>query len=235
MILIKGGVFQMGGNEAVPKGANIYDSQYPAHPVTVEDFYLDAAEVTNEEYAEFVKAKKYKSPDRWQNGNPPAGQARFPVTNVSYFDATNFAAWLSSRDKILCRLPTEEEWEYAARSGARQLVYPWGGEWNPARVNFATGNVREVGTTGDETAVGNVKDMMGNVLEWTFSKFEYYPGFPENKKENVAGRIAVRGVSFTKDKAETLHKTELLLTLRQAVLPDRKFDVLGFRLMCNAE
>ena len=235
MVFIKGGVFQMGRNDVLPKGANIYDSQYPAHPVTVEDFYLDKTEVTNEEYAEFVKAKGYKSPDNWQKGNPPAGRERFPVTNVSYFDVTNFAAWMSSRDKVLCRLPTEEEWEYAARSGSQQFIYPWGGEWNPARVNFATGAVREAGSTGDETAVGNIQDMMGNVLEWTFSKFEYYPAFPENKKENSAGKVTVRGVSFTKEKAETLQKTELLLTLRQAVSPDKKFDFLGFRLMCNSK
>lgn len=235
MVLIKGGSFLMGSNEADPKDDPIYGSQYPAHPVTVGDFYLDQTEVTNEEYAEFVKAGKYKVPDNWQNGKLPAGQERMPVTEVSNLDARNFADWVSSRDKVPCRLPTEKEWEYAARSGSEQNIYPWGNEWVPGRVNFATGTVREVGASGDETAIGNLKDMMGNVLEWTSSTPEYYPNFPENLKKDVSGRITVKGVSFTKSKAETLNKTELLLTLRQSVLPDKKFDFLGFRLMCASK
>jgi serine/threonine protein kinase/formylglycine-generating enzyme required for sulfatase activity len=235
MVFVKGGSFSMGRNEADPKDDPIYGSQYPAHSVTVEDFYLDRTEVTNEEYAEFVKATKYKAPDNWLSGKIPAGQEQFPVTRVSNLDARNFADWISSRDKVPCRLPTEQEWEYAARSGAEQNIYPWGNEWTPSRVNFATGTVKEVGASSDETVVGGIKDMMGNVLEWTSSIPEYYPNFPESLKKDVAGRITVRGVSYTKSKAETLKKTDLLLTLRQGVSPDKKFDFLGFRIVCNAK
>ncbi len=236
MVFIKGGKFLMGRNDVDPKDKPIYSSQYPAHSVTVEDFYLDQTEVTNEEYAEFVKAKGYKPPDNWQNSSPPVGQARFPVTMVSNSDARNFADWVSSRDNVPCRLPTEQEWEYAARSGSEQYIYPWGNEWIPGRANFATGTIREVGTTSDETAAGNIKDMMGNVLEWTSSTPEYYPDFPEKiKKEPISGKITVRGVSYTKKLKETLQKTELLLTLRQGVSPDKKFDFLGFRIRCNSK
>ena len=156
---------------------------------------------------------------------------------VSYFDARNFADWISSRDQTPCRLPTEQEWEYAARSGSQQNIYPWGNEWVEDRVNFATGILQEAGATSDETAVGNIKDMMGNVLEWTSSTLQYYPGYPDNLKEDTSGKIAVRGVSHTKkfNARETLKKTELLLTLRQAVSPERKFDFLGFRLMCSSK
>jgi serine/threonine-protein kinase len=237
MVLIKGGEFMMGRNDANPNDERIYGSQYPAHTVSVEDFYLDRTEVTNEEYAEFVRAESYKPPAGWQKGKPPAGQEKLPVTNVSYFDARNFADWISARDNVPCRLPTEEEWEYAARSGSRQNIFPWGNEWIAERANFATGTLKEAGSTDDETAVGNVKDMLGNVLEWTSSTMHYYPNFPENLKENVSDKISVRGVSYTKkfNAEKTLQKTELLLTLRQGVSPDRKFDFLGFRLMCNAK
>lgn len=239
MVKIEGGEFLMGRNDVDPKDERIYSSQFPAHPITVETFYLDRTEVTNEEYAEFVQAKEHKPPDNWTNGKPPAGEEQFPVTMISYFDARNFADWISARDRVPCRLPTEQEWEYAARSGARQNIYPWGNEWVADRVNFASGTLQEAGATGDETAVGGVKEMMGNVLEWTSSTFQYYPGFPENIKENenVSGKITVRGVSYTKkfNAAETLQKKELLLTLRQGVSPDRKYDFLGFRLTCSSK
>ena len=237
MVKIEGGEFLMGRSDADPKDNRIYSSQFPSHAVTVEDFYLDRTEVTNEEYAEFVEAKGYKPPDYWTGDKPPAGQERFPVTMVTYFDARNFADWISARDQVPCRLPSEEEWEYAARSGARQNIYPWGNEWAADRANFATGILQEAGASSDETAVGNIKDMMGNVLEWTSSTFQYYPGFPDNLKEDASGKIAVRGVSHTKkfNAEETLKKTELLLTLRQGVSPDRKYDFLGFRIMCSSK
>lgn len=232
MVLIKGGAFLMGRDDADPSDERMYGSQYPAHGVTVEDFYLDRTEVTNDEYAEFVKVKGVKAPGSWEKGSPPAGRGNFPVTEVSYFDARNFADWMSSKAGIPCRLPTEQEWEFAARSGSSQYIFPWGNEWKPDRVNFATGSPTEAGTSTDETAAG-VKDLMGSVLEWTSSQFEYYSNFPPAKKEPTSGKITVRGVSFTKEGLASLQKTELLLTLRQAVSPDKKFDFLGFRLACN--
>lgn len=233
MVLIKGGEFQMGRDDADPSDERIYGSQFPAHSVSVADFYIDRTEVTNEEYAEFVSDKGVKPPARWQSAAVPAGKGRSPVTDVSYFDARNFADWMSARIGLPCRLPTEREWEYAARSGSNQYIFPWGNEWAPERTNFATGAVREVGTTPDETAVGGVKDMFGNVLEWTSSVLEYYPNFPDGRKEPVDDKITVRGVSFTKERVGSTQKINLLLTLRQGVSPDKKFPFLGFRLACT--
>lgn len=235
MVLINGGEFMMGRDEADPSDERIYASQYPAHPVTVSDYYLDRTEVTNAEYAEFVAEKKIKPPQEWGSSSPPAGQDKFPVTNISYLDANGFADWVSARVGLPCRLPTEQEWEFAARSGNKRHVFPWGADWVPERTNFATGSPREVGTTPDETEVGGIKDMMGNVLEWTSSQFEFYPGFPPGEQESVSGKITVRGVSYTKEGMAMLRKTDLLLTLRQGVSPDRKFPFLGFRLACSVK
>lgn len=235
MVLLKGGEFMMGRDEADPSDERIYASQYPAHPVTVVDYYLDRTEVTNEEYAEFVNAKKIKPPPDWDGASPPAGKEKFPVSSVSYLDANGFADWVSANVGLPCRLPTEQEWEFAARSGARRHVFPWGADWVPERTNFATGSPREAGSTRDETEVGGVKDMMGNVLEWTSSQLEFYPGFPPGKQESVSGKITVRGVSYTKEGLATLGKTDLLLTLRQGVSPDKKFPFLGFRLACSVK
>lgn len=234
MVAIRGGAFMMGRNDAEPGDIRIYASQFPAHPVTVEDFFIDRTEVTNDEYALFVTAKGVKSPESWTNGSPPAGSGNMPVTGVSYFDAQLFADWISASAGTPCRLPTEIEWEYAARSGASDLVFPWGNEWVPERTNFATDSARAVGSNKDVTVVGGVHDMMGNVLEWTNSPFTYYPGFPVEKKEPVANLFSVRGVSYTKQGQAQLRKTNLLLTLRQGVSPDKKFPFLGFRISCIA-
>lgn len=233
MVLIKGGPFMMGRNEADPSDERIYASQYPAHPVVVGDFYLDRTEVTNEEYAQFVRDKNFDPPSDWSGGAPPLGREKFAVGNVSYLDANAFANWVSTRAGVPCRLPTEQEWEYAARSGAKDNVFPWGDQWIPERTNFASGNAREVGTNRDETEIGAVEDMMGNLLEWTSSQMDFYPGFPAEKQESIAGKITVRGVSYTREGIAGLNKTDLLLTLRQGVSSDRKFPFLGFRLACS--
>ncbi len=164
---------------------------------------------------------------------PPLGKEDFPVGNVSYLDANAFADWVSSQVGLPCRLPTEQEWEFAARSGTKENVFPWGTQWVPERTNFASGSPRNVGTSRDETEVGGIEDMMGNVLEWTGSQLDFYPGFPADKIENVSGKITVRGVSYTKEGVSLLNKIDLLLTLRQGVSPERKFPFLGFRLACS--
>ncbi len=235
MVLLKGGSFLMGRDDADPNDNRIYASQFPAHIVPVDDLYLDRTEVTNAEYAEFVKAKHYDKPANWKGGELPAGQGDFPVTGVSYFDAQNFADWISARDQVPCRLPTEAEWEFAARSGSKQLMFPWGNDWDAGRVNFATGSAKPVGTSGDETETGKIEDMLGNVLEWTSSTFDYYPNFPDNLKQPAVGLITVRGVSYTKQGRDQLNKTSLLLTIRQGVSPEKKYEFLGFRLMCNSK
>ncbi len=108
-------------------------------------------------------------------------QEKFPVTYVSYNDANEFADWITKRDNVPCELPTEKEWEYAARSGANQYIYPWGNEWIENRANIGTKVLKEVGTCGDETTVGGVQDMLGNVWEWTSTTFNYYENFSEKK------------------------------------------------------
>ena len=77
MVKIEGGEFLMGRDDVNPKDERIYSSQFPAHAVTVEEFYLDRTEVTNEEYAEFVSAKGHKPPDHWKGGKPPTDRNAF--------------------------------------------------------------------------------------------------------------------------------------------------------------
>ena len=137
MVLIEGGTFKMGSD-------NAGDEAKGEHQVTVKSFYLDKYEVTNAEYAEFLKdtgrpAPKINDPELtvsywkpWSGNNPPSGQERWPVCMVSAKEAEAFAQWLSKRDGVKYRLPTEEEWEFAARNGSKLFVSLFIGELQDA-------------------------------------------------------------------------------------------------------
>ena len=122
LIPIPGGTFKMGR-----VGAAVAEA--PVHDVTVKAFDIDKTEVTNAEYAQFVSETQHEPPSNWAGGKPISGQEALPVTFVSYDDAVAFAAWRSKRDGKQYRLPTEEEWEYAARGGDQNNIYPWGNTW----------------------------------------------------------------------------------------------------------
>ena len=117
MVYVPGGTFKMGRDEN--DGSD--EAERPAHQVTVKPFFIDTYELTNEDYEKFVKATNHRSPATWKDGSSPSGAARKPVTGVTWDDANDYAKWASKR------LPTEEEWEFAAR-GTDGRLYPWGND-----------------------------------------------------------------------------------------------------------
>jgi formylglycine-generating enzyme required for sulfatase activity len=121
MVFVPGTEFVM-GNDA----GDAYE--YPQHNVKVGPFFIDMHEVTCEEYQRFVDATGHKPPPAWREGIFPSGWARRPVTDVTWDDASAYAAWAGKR------LPTETEWELAAR-GADGRRYPWGAQWRPGLAN----------------------------------------------------------------------------------------------------
>ncbi len=98
-------------------------------PRRCKPLVIDKTEVTNYEYQQFVEKTGHEAPSHWINKKPIAGQELLPVTFVSHSDAVAFAKWRSERDGLNWRLPTEEEWEYAARGGDQENIYPWGNTW----------------------------------------------------------------------------------------------------------
>src|SRR5688572_1012757 len=126
MAYVPGGDFTMGRDDGD-------EYERPAHLVTVKPFFIDLNEVTNEDYEKFVKEKGYQPPASWKTGTYPEGAGRLPVTGVNWEDANAYAAWAGKR------LPTEEEWEFAAR-GADGRTYPWGNEWQPGQANADKAN-----------------------------------------------------------------------------------------------
>ncbi|MGI8641321.1 MAG: protein kinase domain-containing protein [Pyrinomonadaceae bacterium] len=231
MVLIKGGSFQMGRND-VPKDDLDWGSEFPAHPVKVDSFYISKTETSNEEYVKFVQATGHSAPQNWDKGKLPNGQEKFPVTSVSLADAKDYAEWYSKQEKKICRLPKEEEWEFAARNGTQQTSFPWGDNWNADFTNIATTKISEAGIYPDETLVGGIKDMMGNVIEWTSSKYSLYPGHPLQLVPRSEELFVARGNSFGESPSKLKNAT-WMLTRRWSLPADVKALYIGFRLVCQ--
>jgi formylglycine-generating enzyme required for sulfatase activity/tRNA A-37 threonylcarbamoyl transferase component Bud32 len=150
----------------VPAGAFLYGDE--KKEIELPEFWIDKTPVTNAEYARFVAATGHKPPQHWKGKTPPKEIADHPVTYVSWHDAVAYAGWAGKR------LPTEEEWEKAAR-GTDGREYPWGDQAPAPELCSFGGN--EGGTTpvGKYSPQGNSPygcvDMAGNVWEWTASDY----------------------------------------------------------------
>lgn len=168
MVLIPAGEFRMGSADD-----EAYDEEQPVHPVYVDAFYMDKYLVTNAQYKVFVDAdpqwRKDLIPDayhdgfylcHWNGGSYPDGKGNHPVTEVSWYAAMAYARWAGKR------LPTEAEWEKAARGGLVGMKYPWGNTIDTSMANYDW-------NVDDTTPVGHyapnrygLYDMSGNVWEW---------------------------------------------------------------------
>lgn len=222
LIPIPGGTFQMGR-----VGATV--AEIPVHAVTVKPFDIDKTEVTNAEYAQFVNATQHPTPSNWAGSKPLPGDELLPVTFVSYDDATAFADWRSKRDGVQYRLPTEEEWEYAARGGDQDNIYPWGNDWveGNAIVMNATTKPKPVGSAPKDKTRWGVMDMLGNVYEWTSTKGTYYPGSPGKVEGEQLSHYVIRGASYATDQ----RLKPISATRRDWFSGTTTVAVLGFRLV----
>src|SRR5262245_13609943 len=155
-VVVEGGTVELGGN----------DAKTPARKVAVDSFYVATTEVTNEQYQEFVKDSKAKAPGGWRNDDFPSGTANEPVTGVTWRDAVDFCKWLSSKKGLTVRLPTEAEWELAAR-GPQGSKFPWGNEWSDraAASEGKSGFIHAVKSYPAGRAACGAYDMAGNVWE----------------------------------------------------------------------
>lgn len=204
----------------------------PENDVTVSDFYLGKTEVTNGEYYEFIKDAKYEPvPLNWEKGKPLESELDLPVRYVNIKDAEAFIKWRSGKDDLKYRLPTEEEWEYAARNGSKNNLYPWGDTFNKETANVDLAfNFKKVGSNPQGQNDWQVQDLIGNVWEWTGSKASAYKGSdPQiaSQIEKLYGNTAnvVRGSFDVKKGVSTATSTF------RGFAPETQRDkVIGFRL-----
>ena len=191
MVRIPAGEFQM--------GSTVIENEKPVHTVHLDDFYIDKYEVTNADYKKFVEANpifsKTHFPDDFHDGNYlahwtadtyPTGKELHPVRYVSWYAALAYARWVGKR------LPTEAEWEKAARGGLPGVKYPWGNTATPSAANYA-------GASGSTRAIGNyppnrygLHDMAGNVQEWCLDAYDaaFYEASPREHPIAGAGTIS---------------------------------------------
>lgn len=184
MVLIPSGEFQMGNN-------NADTDEKPVHSVFIDAFKIDIYEVTNAQYKEFVDANPEWGKDKiprayhdgyylihWNGNNYPTGKMHHPVVYVSWYAAMAYAEWVGKR------LPTEAEWEKAARGGLVDKMFPWGDSIEPTNANYF------MDTVGGTTPVGSyfpneygLYDMAGNVREWCLDTYEptFYVNSPKEK------------------------------------------------------
>jgi formylglycine-generating enzyme required for sulfatase activity/serine/threonine protein kinase len=227
LVEIPGGTFQMGRNDGPVQ-------ESPAHPITVKAFSMDRTEVTNGEYAQFVREANYRPPEQWGSVRPHVGEESLPVSNVSYDDAIAFAEWRSKRDGVTYRLPTEEEWEYAARNGDKDNLYPWGNTWQSGHAATQESGVGRVQVVGSYREGGNswgAQDLIGNVWEWTSSKASVYKGNPAQLPPQLQDWIVIRGGGY---QSQSKGERPVSATLRDWVAPNAKNVNLGFRLVKSA-
>lgn len=222
MAKISGGTYKMGRSDGDVK-------ERPEHNVTVKDFWMDKTEVTNEEYAGFVAENNHPAPNHWVNGKPVPGTEKVPVRFVSFDDAETFAKWRSKRDGVTYRLPSEEEWEYAARNGDKNNLYPWGDKWTDgnAVMNVSDSEPTIVGSRTQGKNIWGIEDLIGNVWEWTSTEINAYPGSSAQVQKTAEKRIVVRGGSAHENPA----KLNITSTFRADVSIKQKEKNLGFRLV----
>ncbi|HEY3580037.1 MAG TPA: SUMF1/EgtB/PvdO family nonheme iron enzyme [Pyrinomonadaceae bacterium] len=222
LVPITGGSFLMGRDNGPPL-------ETPAHQVAVQQFQMDRTEVNNTEYADFVSETKYPPPSHWAGSKPPFGQELWPVVNVSFDDANAFASWRSKRDGVTYRLPTEQEWEYAARNGERNDLYPWGPDWKEGAAVLKQATPAAVGSHPEGRNRWGVVDLMGNVWEWTASKPFAYPGNKFELKSEYENWRTIRGGCYVSDPRNA--EAPVTACLRAFLDPSTRNTLLGFRLV----
>ena len=181
MVYVPAGEFVRGTNNSDSSDFNQRDNvplnsndARPQHSSSTKAFFIDKTEVTNAQYKKFVDETGYAAPPHWKDGKFTDAEANFPVRFVNWYEATAFAKWAGKR------LPTEAEWEKAAR-GTDGRTFPWGNDWR-GDVTDGGGPV-EVGKFPNGASPYGALDMTGNVLEWTASWFEAYPKAPTKQAD----------------------------------------------------
>lgn len=193
-----------------------FENEIPLHQVTISSFRMDRNEVTNARFATFVAAHPEWGPgrrpadlhngqylDHWSSGSYPEEEADHPVVFVTWHAAQAFCRWAGGR------LPTEAEWEYAARGGDDR-EFPWGDELpSPDRANYGASGLQETRSVGSypPNSLG-LHDMAGNVWEWLLDEWKpEYSGEPradpivgrlvgDDAIDRVSGRRGLRGGSY---------------------------------------
>ncbi len=148
-----------------------YLDEHPAHRHDLPLFYIDQFETTNKDYKRFIDATQSRPPVYFFGRAVPPGRERHPVTDINWHHADRYCRWQGKR------LPTEAEWEKAAR-GTDGREFPWGADYDKAKLNAGDSGIGDIAPVGSFAAGASpygVMDMSGNVWEWTADWYQAYP------------------------------------------------------------
>lgn len=240
---VPGGPFRMGSDRA--RDVLAFDNELPQHTLDVETFQIGMYPVTVGEYACAVRAQALPSPHSSQRAGRGVSwkaqlqQPTHPVVCVSWVEAVAYTSWLTTVTGQRWRLPTEAEWEKAAR-GTDGRIYPWGDQWDPTRANTGDGGpgiTTPVGAYGHRGASPyGAHDMAGNVAEYCNSLLKPYPYVADRRETFTTGdNRVVRGGSWKQPMNLPRHGPRSARTAYRSYLPsgDGGFDSAGFRLVCD--
>jgi len=223
MIAVPAGWFLMGSETG-------QDNERPVHRVWIDTFLLAAHQVTNSAYAEFLRHRRKLPPPFWQD--PAFSHPEQPVVGVSWHDATEYCDWLSKMTSRPYRLPTEAEWERAARGGVDGALFPWGDDAPDSLPNYAArwqSGPEPVGLSAPN-AYG-LFDMCANVHEWCSDWYaaDYYAASPERNPNGpeTGVRRASRGGSWRH------HIKVTRCAARSSIPPHLQYADYGFRIACD--
>jgi formylglycine-generating enzyme required for sulfatase activity len=245
MVEIPEGPFLMGSSDDDPDAA---DDEKPQHQLYLPTYSIGKTPVTNAQFRPFVEGDGYRNRAYWSdagwkwrrrnkrtqpfywNDSKWNGDAQ-PVVGVAWYEAAAYCRWLSAQTGDNYRLPSEAEWEKAAR-GTDGRIYPWGNQApDKKRANFAkaVGHTTPVGSYPAGASPYGVLDMAGNVWEWTRSEFRGYPYNPDDGREDgsdPAGKVfTLRGGSWHTD------RTHVRCGSRLGFFPNFRNYYLGFRVL----
>ena len=223
LVLIPAGWFLMGSDSG-------QENERPIHRVWIDSFHLAAHQVTNSEYANFLLATQTPPPSCWNDLN--LNDPQQPVVAVSWFDAVKYCEWLSANHARHYRLPTEAEWERAARGGMDGKAFPWGDDPPQTLPDYSNRwqNGPEPGGHLPANAYG-LYDICANVHEWCSDWFDpqYYSVSPERNPRgpSTGTRRASRGGSWRH------HIKVSRCAARSSIPPAFQYADYGFRVACD--
>ncbi|CAN5841264.1 hypothetical protein BH10CHL1_BH10CHL1_13830 [soil metagenome] len=242
-VFVPTGEFAMGSN-------NRDDDEKPAQQLNLSGFEIMQTEVTNAQYRTFVDAGGYTQQDlwttagwKWRTDNKITqpgywddstwNQADYPVVGVTWYEAVAYTHWLAQKSGLTISLPTEAQWEKAAR-GPDGRIYPWGNSAPTAQLlnyNSKPGYTSKVGSYPDGKSPYGALDMAGNVLEWTSSQYMAYPYATEDGREDPTAMDdrALRGGSFDDN------STRVRAAVRLGERPDYVNNYIGFRVVLSPD
>jgi formylglycine-generating enzyme required for sulfatase activity len=224
-IEVPAGEFWMGSEEG-------QGDERTLHRVYLEAFCISRVPVTEAQYHLFVKATGHRPPDHWEEGRPPRDLESHPVVNVSWHDALAYCRWLAEVTGQPVTLPSEAQWEKAARGDRDRRAFPWGDDFDRTRCNtweLGLAGTTPVGIFPEGASPYGALDMAGNVWEWTRSIYRAYPYRPDDGREDLEageeiGRVLRGGSWFFKWYYARCAR-------RRSDRPDYRFYLYGFRVV----